>query len=154
MRRRWNGWMGAVLTAVATGCAGDGPGITGPDPSIEAFVGTWDAEVFVVTSVAPPVVVADLLINGSFTINIQPSGLYTATLTFGQLSPLIEIGQVSVTGNFLRLDPSGGARPCPVAAEYSFGAADYVTLNGPTCFDFNLDGELEDAQLAQAWRRR
>ena len=133
---------------------GNGPGIIGPDPTIEAFVGTWDGEVFVVTSVTQPVVVADLLIDGSFNINVQPSGLYTATLTYGQLNPVIEIGQLSVNGSLITLEPSGGAPPCPGISEYSFGSAEYVTLNGPTCFDFNLDGEPEDAQLSQAWRRR
>ena len=154
MRRRWKGWMGAVLVLVATACGEDGPGVIGPDPSIAAFVGLWDAEVFVVSSVAQPVVVADLLINGTFWINIEPSGEYTATLEFGQLTPVIEFGQASVSGNFLRLNPTGGPAPCPAAAEYSFASADYVTLTSPTCFDFNLDGEDEDTELAQAWRRR
>ena len=154
MRRRWKGWMGAVLVLVATACGEDGPGVIGPDPSIAPFVGLWDAEVFVVSSTAEPVVVADLLITGEFYINIEPSGLYTATLEFGQLNPVIEIGQVSVSGNFMRLNPSGGEAPCAAAAEYWFTAADYVTLLGPTCFDFNLDGQLEDAELSQEWRRR
>ncbi len=154
MRRRWKGWIGAVLVVVATACGEDGPGVIGPDPSIAAFVGLWDAEAFVITSVAQPVVVADLLISGEFFITIESSGQYTATLTFGQLMPVTEFGQVSVSGNFIRLDTSGEPAPCPAAAEYSFTGADYVTLTGPTCFDFNLDGELEDAQLTQAWQRR
>ncbi len=153
MRRRCKGWMGAVLAAVVTACAGGDPDVTSPDPSIAPFVGLWDAEAFVITSVAQPVVVADLLISGEFFITIESSGQYTATLTFGQLMPVTEFGQVSVSGNFIRLDTSGEPAPCPAAAEYSFTGADYVTLTGPTCFDFNLDGELEDAQLTQAWRR-
>ena len=154
MRRRWNRWMGAVLTAIAAGCGGDDPGLTGPDPMIEPFVGTWDAEVFTVTSDANPTVVADLLIDGSFNINVQPSGLYTATLAFGEIiTPLVEIGQLSVNGNFATLRPNG-PNPCPASAEFFFTGPDFVTLDGPTCFDFNLDGDSEDAQLHQEWQRR
>ena len=139
---------------IAVACGGDDPAVMAPDPTIEPFVGTWDAEVFTVTSDANPTVVADLLIDGSFNINIQSSGLYTATLAFGDvITPLVEFGQLSVDGSFARLRPSG-PDPCPANAEFLFTGPDFLTLVGPTCFDFNLDGEAEDAELHQEWRRR
>jgi len=140
-RNRWMGWAVAGVLAL-TGC-GDTP-IVQPDDRVAPFVGTWDAEVFTVTNVADPTVVADLLLNGSFNINVQPSGAYTATLVLGGLTPFIEMGQLSVAGTAITLTPD---RPtdCLGSSEYTFAGADHLTLIGPTCFDFNLDGEDEDA---------
>jgi hypothetical protein len=114
----------------------------------------WDAEDFVVTSDAQPPAVADLLDNGSFSLTVQPSGQYTAILTYGGLSPVVEFGQLSVVSTgFLRLTPTGGG-PCLSNASFTFGAADFLTIEGPTCFDFNLDGTLEAAQSHLELRRR
>lgn len=142
MLRRWNRWTGWALIALAFGCGDET--IPGPDPEVAPFVGTWDATEFTVTNLADTTVVADLLDNGSFFIVVEPSGLYTATLVYGQLDPFPEVGQVSVSGSFITLTPSGGS-PCPATSTYAFSGPDYVTLDGPTCFDFNLDGVREDA---------
>lgn len=146
--------MGWALVALAlTGC-GEDPVINGePDPALAPFVGTWDAVVFTVTSDADPTLVADLLVEGSFNINIQPSGLYTATLVFGGLSPFVEIGQLTVTAGFVTLRPNG-PNPCPGSSEFSFSGPDYFSMTGPTCFDFNLDGEDEDAEAHIELERR
>ncbi len=150
------GWL--VALAVVAGCGGGGPVEAGPDSAVQPFVGTWDAVVFRVTSVAEPAVVADLLENGSFNINIQPSGLYTATLVLGDgqgttLDPFVEIGQLIVSGAFLTLRPNG-PNPCPASSEYSFSGPNFLTLEGPTCFDFNLDGEDEEARARLELQRR
>jgi hypothetical protein len=134
MLRRLNVLMG-VLALVVAACGGDDPP-TGPDPSVAPFVGTWEATTFTVTSIDDPPEMRDLLSNGSFTINVQPSGLYTATLLLGEL----EI----VSDGVLILRPDG-SNPCPASSEYSFSGPDQVTLRGPTCVDFNLDGTDEDA---------
>lgn len=153
MRRRWNRWTGMALVLLTVGaCGGDdstGPPEEDPD-AIAPFVGTWDAEVFTVTSDADPSIVADLMENGSFTINVQPSGTYTATLTFGGI-PLVEIGEISVQGDFIILLPNGGE---PATSSYEFVRSDYVRLEGPTEFDFNLDGELDPAQAFIELQRR
>jgi hypothetical protein len=86
--------------------------------------------------------VADLMENGSFVIHVEPSGTYTATLTFGGF-PLVEIGTLAVSGDFVILRPSGGD---PATSAYDFVRSDYLRLDGPTDFDFNLDGELDPAQ--------
>lgn len=147
MRAR-NGLIGCwtLIVLVLAGC-GESPGdeIVGPDPAITPFVGTWDAEQFVVTNTADTTFVADLLISGSFFINVQPSGLYTATLVFGGLTPFVEIGQLEVEAGFVTMN-SQDVDPCPGASEYTFVADDRLELLGPTCFDFNLDGETEEAE--------
>ena len=145
--------MGAVIVSDITACGGSGGGTDGPDPAIQPFVGTWDATVFTVTNLADTTVVADLVANGSFDIVITASGIYTATLVFGELGPVVEIGQLTVTENFMTLTPTG-ANPCPAASEFTFTADDYVVLDGPTCFDFNLDGTQEDAEAHLELQRR
>ena len=145
-------WLSAVVLSVAVAACGDG--VTDPDPVdeflIQQFVGTWDAEVFEVTSTADTTTVADLMVNGSFNINIQPSGGYTATLTFGGF-PLVEIGNVDVSEAFITLRPNGGD---PATSSYLFIADDYVRLEGPTEFDFNLDSQLDPAEAVIEIRRR
>ena len=131
-------------------CGDDGGNGTEPDPAIAPFVGTWDAEVFTVTSDADPETVADLMVNGTFNINVQPSGTYTATLAFGGI-PLVEIGTLSVAEDFLTLRPNGGD---PATSAYTFVTDDYLRLIGPTEFDFNLDDELEPAEAHIELQRR
>lgn len=148
---RWNRRLGTILSvAVLAGCGGEN-GIVEPDPAIAPFVGTWDAEVFTVTNNANPTQVADLVESGSFDIVIEPSGLYTATLVFG--IPLVEIGQLSVSGNTFTLTPNDPSRPA-ATSDYTFVQADYLTLTGPTEFDFNLDGTPEAAEAHIELRRR
>lgn len=133
----------ALLAIVLPAC-GDDPVTPPPDEDLVApFVGTWDAAVFTVTSDADTSVVADLTIDGSFVINVQASGLYTATLTFGGI-PLVEIGQLRPSSDgFVTLQPNGGD---PATSSYDFVRADYLVLDGPTEFDFNLDTVLDPAQ--------
>lgn len=151
MQRRSSRWTGWALLALALGCGDET--IPGPDPAVAPFVGTWDATEFTVTNDANPMQVADLLVNGSFFIVVEPSGLYTATLFFGQLPPFPEVGQISVSGGFITLMPSTGS-PCPASSTYAFSGPDYVTLDGPSCFDFNLDGIREAATAHVELQRR
>jgi hypothetical protein len=146
-------WAAALALSVAVGACGDDPIVIGPveESLIEQFVGTWDAEVFDVTSTADTTIVADLMLNnGSFVLNVQPSGGYTATLTFGGF-PLVEIGNVDVSEAFITLRPNGGE---PATSSYRFLAEDFVRLEGSTDFDFNLDGDLDPADALIEIRRR
>jgi hypothetical protein len=151
-RGRRTGWT-LLLGVLLAACGGDdgGNGVVEPDPAVAPFVGTWDAEVFTVTSVADPDIVADLMEHGSFTINVQPSGTYTATLWFGGVQVGVEIGTLSVSGNFITLKPNGGDT---ATSEYTFLEDDYLRLEGPTEFDFNLDEELEPAEALIELQRR
>jgi len=139
------------LIAALTAACGEDPVVDDtPDPEIAPFVGLWDAEVFTVTADAPPNQEADLLLNdGSFTINVEGSGTYTATLVFG--IPLVEIGQLAVNGSFVTLQPNGGD---PATSEFTFLQPDYLRLVGPTEFDFNLDNIPEAAEALIELRRR
>jgi hypothetical protein len=142
----------AAIALVA--CRGDDPVVDQIDPAVAPFVGTWDAVEFTVTNDADTTDVADLLTDGSFTVNIQPSGLYTATLVLGVLNPFVEIGQLTVSGNVITLTPTGGPGPCPASSVYAFPDANTLVLDGPTCLDVNLDGEDEDAQAHIVLERR
>lgn len=159
MNRAGSCWMGIALCIVAAACGGSDDGLVDPvpDPAVEPFVGTWDAEVMTVTSVADTTVVADLIgIGGTFIIDIQPSGQYTAQLSFAAadsvgIEPFVELGTMTVTGGFVTLRPNNG----PVASsEYQFESSDYLVLDGATDFDFNLDEEPDPGQLHLELQRR
>lgn len=154
-----------ALVAIMTACGGgDGPGIVDPepDPEIEPFVGLWDAEVFEVTSDADTTIVAELIdLGATFTFNVEPSGTYTATLDLSQVEeadslgvdPFVEIGSMTVSGDFVTLTPTAPAGS-PVSGEVTFLSSDYFRLEAPTEFDFNLDSELDPAQLLVELRKR
>lgn len=131
---------------LATGCGGSGStAIEEPtDPAVEPFVGDWTATEFRVTSVANPEESFDVTEGGSFAINVQPSGTYTAIIEFPDLlNPVVEIGQLSAVGNSVTLRPQGGAA---ATSSYAFEGADTLILDGPTEFDFNRDGERDAAE--------
>jgi hypothetical protein len=113
---------------------------------VAPFVGTWDADSLTLTSDADTTVVANIIEFGSFFITVEPSGQYTATLTvFGRPNP--EIGQLTVLNpTTLTLAPSFPAGRPVATAQFVFQADDYLILDGPTEFDFNLDGTPESAQ--------
>ena len=142
-RRGRNVWAGVfALVATTAACSET---IIQPEvdrPELQPFVGTWDAVVFDVTSDADTTQVADLTIDGVFVVNFQPSGTYTATLTFGGI-PLVEIGMISVGGGFVTLRPNGGD---PATSAFVFAKSDSLILDGPTEFDFNIDQILDPAQ--------
>jgi len=150
-------WVAIVVACVA--CGDDGVVEPPPSEAIEPFVGTWDAEVFEVTSVAADSIVADLIeVGGSFTLNVQESGLYTAQLSFTAtdslgIQPFVEIGEMSVSGDVVTLRPTTPPGD-PVSSTYTFVADDYLRLVGPTEFDFNLDDQPDPAELLAELRRR
>jgi hypothetical protein len=139
MLERMRGWVGLGCVVVMAACGSDPVAV---DPAVAPFVGTWDAVVFRVTGDAPPNTVVDLLTLGSFWINVQPSGTYTAT--FQYLQGFAVVGQLTVqSSSALTLDPRNGP---PEPGMYVFATADSLVLDGATQFDFNLDGTREPAQ--------
>jgi hypothetical protein len=129
----------------ASGCGGPSPSaVVEPDPAVAPFVGDWNATEFTVTSVQDSTVFFDVTEGGAFTINVQPSGAYTAIIEFPDLAnPVVEIGQLSVVGSSVTLRPQGGAA---ATSSYTFEGADRLILDGPTEFDFNRDGDLDGAE--------
>lgn len=143
--RRSRSWLVLALTLHVSGCGNDPIELVEEDPAVAPFVGNWRATELVLTNESDPDAdPLDVLENGgSFTINVQPSGTYTATLTFPALPPAVEIGDLTVIESSLVLHPNGGS---PAVTEFTFDGPDRITLDGPTQFDFNLDGTPEDAQ--------
>ena len=128
----------SIVTIGAIGCGSDS---IEPEYDPYFMVGDWLAESLVMTSVANPEVVTDLVALGAvFTLSVQPSGRYTAILEgFGQSSS--EFGRLTVDGASVVLMPESRALWERVG--------DSVILEGDSDFDFNLDGTTEPATLRQ-----
>ena len=147
MRRRWHVWPGiALAVAVLTACEGSTTDPPTPDPDVEQFVGRWEADVFRIVSVADTTIDFDLfddVDDGSFSIVVEPSGTYTATLAFGG-SAFPEIGTLTATDDVITLRPNGRA---PASGPYTFESANVLVV-GPssTEFDFNFD-DVDDPGL-------
>jgi len=131
-----------LVLAVAAACGGEDPGVI-VDPLVSPLVGDWSATAMVVTSVANPDVHPDLIkLGATFTLNVQPSGQYTAILIYAEKSST-EIGFLSVSGNVVTMTRSFPDTETTTAIFALSGSR--LTLDGDTDFDFNLDGTPEPA---------
>ena len=151
MRRRERRWLW-LGTALLLGACGGGSDVE-VDPAVAPFVGTWDAEVLTMTSDADPGTVVDVLEFGAFYITVEPSGQYTATLVH-PLGAAVEIGQMTVVGGTVILDPSLPATAATATSAYTFDSEDYLVLDGPTTYDFNNDQVDDPAQAHIELQRR
>ena len=134
----------SLLLLSLTGCGDPAP--TGPDPLIEPFVGDWTATAFVLTSSVADQVSIDLIqLGGTFDLNIQPSGSYTAILIYAGLGQT-EMGTISATVNTVTLNREFPSRENEISA-YQFVGDTVLILDGDTEFDFDFDGQ-EDPALA------
>ena len=134
----------SLLLLSLTGCGDPAP--TGPAPLIEPFVGDWTATAFVLTSSVSDQVSIDLIqLGGTFDLNIQPSGSYTAILIYAGLGQT-EMGTISATANTVTLNREFPSRENEASA-YQFVGDTVLILDGDTEFDFDFDG-LEDPALA------
>ena len=151
---RWIGRneLGLAITLLALVACGGGTEVEA-DPSVAPFVGTWDATVLTMTSDAEPTLVYDVLQAGEFFIVVEPSGQYTASLDT-VLGTAVEIGQLTVIGNTLRLDPTHPPGASSATSTYAFTSADYLVLDGPTEFDFNGDQVRDPATAHFELQRR
>ncbi len=155
--KRWHrsGWWGMILVLAACGGTDGGTDVVEP-PEVQPFVGFWEAEELTITLDADTTVVFDLFdYNGRFTFRVEPSGTYTASLSFEPDSTNFfassEVGRIAVSGGFLTLRPTGGA---PATSEYTFLAEDRLRIEGPTEFDFNFDQEGDPARLRAVLQRQ
>ena len=143
MRKRLIRGLSLLLLSL-TGCGDPAP--TGPDPLIEPFVGDWTATAFVLTSSVSELVSIDLIqLGGTFDLNIQPSGSYTAILIYAGLGQT-EMGTISATSNTVTLNREFPSSENEVSA-YQFIGDTVLILDGDTEFDFDFDGQ-EDPALA------
>jgi len=143
--------LGPFLLAALAACPDSTP--VQPIDDITELIGDWDAYVLDVSAPGSPGLTRDLLAEGAaFRINVQPSGQYTAVLTLLGASQ-VEIGTLVRTGDRLTLYR---AVPSPDTsfATYTRLAPDSIRLDGATRFDFQGDGEPEDADLRTELARR
>ena len=134
----------SLLSLSFLGCGDPVP--TGPDPLIEPFVGNWAATAFVLTSSVSDQVSIDLIqLGGTFDLNIQPSGSYTAILVYAGLGQT-EIGTISVTATTVALNREFPTRENEIST-YQFVGDSVLILDGDTEFDLDFDGH-EDPTLA------
>ena len=130
----------SLLSLSFLGCGDPVP--TGPDPLIEPFVGDWAATAFVLTSSVSDQVSIDLIqLGGTFDLNIQPSGSYTAILVYAGLGQT-EIGTISVTATTVALNREFPTRENEVST-YRFVGDSVLILDGDTEFDLDFDGQAD-----------
>ncbi len=127
------------------GCSGGGSsdGVT-PDPAVAFLAGDWSATRFQVTNDADPSSSHDLVseVGARFTLDVQPSGQYTAILTFQGIANT-EIGQLQVRGDEITFQVQ---TPCCSSNTATVETtSDGIRLHGATEYDFNSDGIREPA---------
>ncbi len=142
----------AIIAVVfAAACGGDGgddngsptapPG--GGSGDLSAVVGSWRADSIVVQPKANPAVSREIVSADGvvFTLNVQSSGSYRATLTaFGQSSE--ETGTVRLQGNRILFTVQS---PVPGASEGTFSRdGNRLIMFGDLVLDFNQDGTPDD----------
>jgi len=146
-RLRYPGWKisWSLLIALlaAASCSGDDQ--LEPNSSLSQLVGDWDAIRFVVKNKANPAQAPELIreLGANFTINVQPSGQYTAVLVY-QGTPITEIGLLELDGGEVVFRVSYPA-PGINRSRYALTAPRLV-LDGDTQFDFNRDGSGDPAE--------
>ena len=147
VKRSWWGgalWSALVATLLLSACAGGDDG-TAPDLTVARFVGDWSASAFVLTSVANPDVHPDLIALGAtFSLNVQPSGQYTAILLYAGDS-LTELGRIEVSGSTVVLNRDF-PNTSTSSSTFTFQGTNTLVLDGDSEFDFNLDGTAEPAR--------
>ena len=127
----------AVL--LATACSGGKS--TEPDPALAPFVGDWIAQSLVLTSQANPDISQDIIQMGAtFTLNVQPSGQYTAILLYSGNS-LTEIGTLEVSGTTVTQHATFPSA-YTAAGVFSFEGG-HLILDSNIQFDVNGDGIKE-----------
>lgn len=136
----------SALTVGAVACGDSDP--VSPNPEIDFLVGDWDAVRFEIAPNAAPDQSFDLIAEGgSFSLNVQPSGQYTAQLTVQGLPAPPEIGTIDVEGDELVIRRTTPAPETVTRATYSELASGRVVFSGPSQLDIDGDGTAEAITL-------
>lgn len=129
----------AFLAVILLACSDQG---TGPKKELEPLVGTWTAEVVLLTNKANPAQSVDIIAEGAtFTLSILATGTYTATLQIFGTPTEPQVGTIQVSGNQITIAPTNSSEP-PTTGTWS-RSGDRLFVDGDTEFDFNLDGTRE-----------
>ena len=130
--------MVALVVLTQQACTSDS---VSPDPSVQDLVGDWEATALVLTSVANPAISADLIAQGAtFTLNVQPSGHYTAILISGGAGGA-ELGVLSVSGNAISLRTTYPPPADTATGTFSL-SGNTLTIDAETEYEF-LNGLKE-----------
>ncbi len=134
--------LASALTLLA---CGDDDGVS-PNPDIAFLVGDWSAERFEVTPADGAAESVDLVtdLGATFSLNVQPSGQYTASLALPGLAPVPEIGIIDVEGNELVLTRTTPPPTTVSRATYTRPTDGRVIFTGPSRFDLDGNGEPEE----------
>lgn len=139
----------AMLLLLFLAACGGEDGASGPDPDEPSpgfMVGSWTAKNMILTNKANAEETLDLIVDSGaiFTLDVQPSGRYSAILEgFGQSAS--ESGVLSVDGDLVILQRQLPSAEVQISTWTRDGAD--VILDGDTDFDFNLDGTPEAADI-------
>ena len=138
------GTLSILFLAAIVACSDSSP--LGPVEDFTDLIGDWDAHVLEVVHSENASVREDILAQGAtFRINFQPSGQYTAVLSFLGASQ-VEIGTARLDGEHLTLYRTVPS-PDTSQAILTWLDGDRIRLEGSTRFDFGSDGTVEDAEL-------
>lgn len=108
-------------------------------PTVEQLAGTWTATKFEFTNKSNTSQKVDLVtLGGVFTLTIDSSGAYTATIVLPGEPPDVDTGVITtITGNSITID-SDSDDPEVLSFTYSGNSMTLVSDNSE--FDFNDDG--------------
>lgn len=141
----------ALVAFVLVGC--DDPAALTQPEDLEPFVGQWQGVTIEVEEIAPPNRYAELTSQGaSFTLDIEPSGGYTAILTTDR-GASVEIGRLELEGSsvtFLREYPSRSESP----GTLELLGPGQIRLTGTTRFSFRLGEAPVESRLEVLLQRR
>lgn len=114
---------------------------------VDFLVGVWEADEMLMISDDDPDRIVDLIqaFDASFTLSVEPSGRYEASLSLGGGTPLTETGTLSVEGDSLTFDPDNAPESRSRFELQDDGSR--LILEGPSSFDFDGDLEEEPATL-------
>jgi hypothetical protein len=130
-----------VLVVTLLGCS---DGTVTANASVADLVGDWTATRFQVTNKSNPTQSPELIhdLGAQFTLDVQPSGQYTAILAY-QGTPITELGTLTIDQGDLVFEVTYPASDTNRSRLTLAGR--HMTLDGDTEFDFNNDGKPDAA---------
>ena len=133
----------ALALPLLGSCRGDS--LVGADADLAFLVGDWDATRFLVQSKADPKIAPELIkgVGAQFTLDIQPSGQYTAILIY-QGNPLTEIGLIEIQGEDIVFHVSY-PEPATNRSHLTTTGVGQITMVGDTKFAFVPGAEPQPA---------
>jgi hypothetical protein len=151
MARCMMGGVMLMMTTVAVAC-GEDPIEAGQ--TVAPLVGLWVADSLTMTNDADTTVVDNFIAQGGFfTLSVEPSGQYTATIGIvGGTS--VEIGDLDVLASTLQLNRTFPPPPASSVSSFVLVSDDFLILDGPSEYYFNGDGTSEAAQAHIELRRQ